>query len=178
VRTWLVALVLATGADNAQAECPVSIEFEPLRAEVAVREDPQIRVWLHNLGRTPITLVQPGDGSDVGWRTPLVRWTGCCTSAVRCGNINPLRRGEVFVLGPGERAALSGWAAPCGFGEPGTYRLQLRYRNEPRLQWHGTPLSPHDPAEFVRVQSSTACEVVSEPLIIVVKEKPRRRTRG
>ena len=63
----------------------------------------QFTIRIINTGSTTITLVEPGDGSDLGWRTPIITWQVQVVGSVYrspgvgvCGNINALRPGEVF----------------------------------------------------------------------------------
>src|SRR5438270_13602482 len=45
------------------------------RSEVRAGEDPGWTAALVNDGPGPAPVVLPGDGSDYGWRTPVVRWS-------------------------------------------------------------------------------------------------------
>src|SRR5919201_6135680 len=89
-----------------------------IRADRAVfgeKEPEPVRftATLLNKGKETVTLVTPGDGSDCGWRTPLVGWSVVKVSAdnpragkhpdkvplhrgARCGNVNALKADEVF----------------------------------------------------------------------------------
>jgi hypothetical protein len=134
---------------------------------------------LVNESAETVTLVTAGDGSASGWRTPTLRWevTGggrlSAESLVRCGNINPLRKGEVFELATGKARALGPWVpAIHGIG-PGTYRLRLSYVNDPSLEWQGVALGPHDVGEMARVRASTACRADSNEVTLTVQ--PQRR---
>lgn len=127
-----------------------------------------------NRGKAPVTLVLPGDGSDYGWRTPVLKWRvdgQVIKGGPRCGNINALRPGEVFVLRPGERKELGAWiGAPALLGA-GKHRLTLEYANVPGLKWSGVPLGKHDAETMKRVQSSTAVRALSNAVMVEVRAK-------
>ena len=44
-------------------------------------------VTLVNRGKADVTLIQPGDGSECGWRSPIVEWVidGKVPGRARCG---------------------------------------------------------------------------------------------
>ncbi len=111
--------------------------------------------YLTNTGTRSLTLVLPGDGSTSGWRTPTIEWllepSWQVPWMVRCGNINALRRGEVFRLAPGETRELGPWIHLPGLRTPGTAKAVMHYSNVPDLEWRGIPLGSHDRAEMDRV---------------------------
>lgn len=136
---------------------------------------------LINLSSTPLVLVEPGDGSEIGWRTPILTWIieplddVARASAARtesrgrgCGNINPLRASEVFTLAPGARHAFGPWVSSPHPRGPGRWRVALRYQNQPSLEWGGLPLGEHDAEAMRRVRASSAVDVTSNSLEIVV----------
>ncbi len=95
---------------------------------------------LKNAGSKPLRLVVPGDGSDVGWRTPVVTWTATMNGAPatpleggRCGMMNRIEANEIFTLAPGASRTVKDWVPLPSFA-PGTYDLTLTYRNDPGLQ--------------------------------------------
>lgn len=148
-------------------------------------EHPNVQVKIVNLGEAPVTLVQPGDGSSCGWRTPLVGWSVVkagdpaarhppsvpLNTTARCGNINALMPEEVFVIPPGGNAALREWVGPPRLPGPGKYRMVFYYRNNPSAVWRGIPLGRHDPDDMKKVRSSTACSMVSNELEFTVREE-------
>jgi hypothetical protein len=55
---------------------PPALELRLRAVAAKVKRGQQVRweVVVVNGGRQPVTLVQPGDGSDCGWRTPIIEW--------------------------------------------------------------------------------------------------------
>lgn len=189
--TWILltaSLLLAPAqpAETGIPACGVELQLRA-RAEVLEVEHQQLDTWhgleveLVNVSDRAVTLVMPGDGSSVAWRTPILRWSVSpapeTPQMVRCGNINHLRPGEVFTLAPGERRRLREWVPPVFGVTSGTYTLRLSYINDPALKWRGVELGPHDPAEMQRVRASTPCRVVSNDLQIAVVSKPANTNR-
>jgi len=169
----------AAGNAAKAVQLRIATEAGPFRAGGSA----DIRVMLTNSGQKPVTLVHPGDGSDNGRRTPIIGVSILLPSQkgdkhpetrplVRggCGNINPLKRDEVFELGPGATAKGAGsWPAWVHFSEAGTYRVRFYYRNDPTLQWKGIPLGTHDPEALRRLRTSYKCSLVSNELVFSVK---------
>jgi len=126
---------------------------------------------LVNRGNQEVVLVQPGDGSNCGWRTPLIEWShGSWFHAPRCGNINAFKADEVFSLKPGESQQLCDWVQVPRLAHPGRYRLTVRYTNNPDQSWIGSPLGKHDDAAIQAVHFSTKLSAVSNTVEIVVEE--------
>ena len=135
------------------------------------------RLEIKNVGRAPVTLVMPGDGSGIGWRTPLIWWSILPVDSdsvhsdspppppkvVECGNTNPLRPEEVFTLQPGETKRLNDWSQfPIHDFKPGKHRAKFYYRNVPDLKWSGLPLfDGHDEKAMALVKSSTPISLAS-----------------
>ncbi|HTV02249.1 MAG TPA: hypothetical protein VMF13_17000 [Luteitalea sp.] len=182
-------LALFAGAVHAQpTQVPAcGVELRIRSTESAVRAQGNA-VYFHrvlvaemvNMTDVPVRLVQPGDGSGVGWRTPMLQWevtttgghTGLQPPPRSCGNINPLRPGEVFELLPGDAVRLNAWVPPVHV-EPGTYHLRLSYINDPAMTWQGLELAPHDPGEMQRVRETTWCRVASNDIILTVLPEVR-----
>jgi hypothetical protein len=170
-----------------------SIPDEGLILQIAAKQTtfavgqqrPAISITVKNQSKKPLTLVLPGDGSESGWRTPVIGWsvlqakqeaakhpkTPRLYEGGRCGNVNALKRNEVFVLGAGESKNLGEWSGFPTMVEPGTYRVVFYYANDPTLKWRGLPLGQHDPEAMKLVQQSHPCSLVSNELTFVVKPK-------
>jgi hypothetical protein len=152
------------------------------KAEYTTKEAIPVTVTITNRGPAPVTLVQPGDGSDCGWRTPVIGWSVLPAndekaahpnempkhaSVGRCGNRNPLDPKELFVLRPGETKTVS--AAWAGLPvDEGKQRLVFYYRNDPAVKWRG--LSGDDPAVLARVKDTFPCLLKSNEITITVKK--------
>jgi hypothetical protein len=128
---------------------------------------------LFNDGTKVVSLVEPGDGSESGWRTPTVSWTVKTMSGqpvtqqrgARCGNVNPLHESEIFDLPPGAKHVMTPW-----FGSPdvpaGKYVVRATYENDPKAKMHGLALGMHDEKALELVRQSTACRVESNALTV------------
>ena len=161
-------------------ECELQIEVP---AKIKQDAHGQIKVRINNVGDAPVTFVLPGDGSEVGWRTPLIKWSltrldppdsndapPLGFSGGRCGNINQLDPREVFTLNPGESRELSQWVnLPYGM-PPGKYRAVFHYSNVPDMKWQGVSLGKHDKAAMRLVKRSTPISLVSNEVIVEIIE--------
>ena len=150
---------------------------------LSVKEPVQVKVTITNHGKMPVTLVRPGDGSESGWRTPIVNWSvleagdkanhpaePVPEGGPRCGNMNPLQADEVFDLAPGASKELTGWVYLEPFARPGQYRVVFLYANRPSLTWKGGALGHDDPAAMKRVRISTPCSLVSNEVVFTIEE--------
>ena len=166
--------------DSPKLELRISSEQKEFR----MGEYPKIRAVITNRSEQEVTLVQPGDGSDCSWRTPVIGWSALPAdsekehpkapakrSVARCGNINPLTAKEIIRLKPGESATLSPWLGYHNIASPGEYRLRFYYANRPGMKWQGLPLGKHDPDAMKAVDGSTKCELVSNEIVVTVKPK-------
>jgi hypothetical protein len=170
---------LAAHAENCSVEIFLAATDHKVFAQEGRLVDPKLlRVTIRNVGRQVITLVQPGDGSESGLRTPTVSWSvhGAGGSAVlqhfgmREDNlINPLEPKEVFTLEPNMEHGLSHWIPPIVVDGPGKYVVTLHYVNDPHLTWRGTPMRAHDAATMALVTESSLCDAVSGPMEIDVQ---------
>ena len=149
----------------------IALELKAEKPTIKLGEMPSFRAELINQGDKEVTIVQPGDGSDCGWRTPIVRWSPAMRTGVgRCGNINALKASEVVTLKPGERVPVSGWLGSPSLSKAGTHKVVLEIENVPGLEWGGLPLGKHDPAAMEKVRRSTAFKAVSNAVEVKVEE--------
>lgn len=156
-----------------QAKPDIALELSAAGTKVVRGEFPAFTVRLVNRGKVAVTLVKPGDGSECGWRTPIITWSVAPAQPKarygRCGNMNPLRPDEIFELKPGERVKLSEWVGgpqmPLG---PGKYQITVRYRNDPTMDWSKKGLGGHDPVAVKFAGRSTALDIESNAVEIVV----------
>ena len=146
-------------------------------AVLRVDESPGVKLYVTNNSNQTVTLVQPGDGSVRGWRTPIVHWSITQLDSTEtidprmgfvCGNIEALRWNEVFTLSPGETKDMTTWLP--GFRKPGTYRVSLSYENQPSREWRGIELGTHHPIAMWRVKHSTECSLTSNEVLVTVIE--------
>jgi hypothetical protein len=183
--TYFFALVLALGQPSSsavRASGDLTLRVSTENTALRVAEWPVIDVTITNNGTETVNLVHPGDGSDAGWRTPIVAWSviEVSSSATHptkpsetpaermCGNINPLESHEVFALLPGETKKLSTWGALAPFNEPGAYKVVFLYANRPSLEWKGIPLGEHNKVTMWLVRLSTSVTLSSNELLFTV----------
>jgi len=178
-------LTLASVAGlGAASTCSVELIVDPKVKTVDITNSGVLNtdhfdVRIRNAGLDTIELVEPGDGSGDGWRTPIMKWqvelVGGVYEAPKvlpCGNTNPLRSDEVFVLNPGDSHAFSTYVPGIWVTQAGTYRLRLEYENDPFLEWSGGSHGVQDPEAMRRVRRSTACMAVSNEIIVEVTGTP------
>jgi hypothetical protein len=158
----------STGLSPSEPAARVAVVLTTRTPSVKLGSAPEFEVVLRNDGDAAITLVEPGDGSDCGWRTPIIEWQPNVPTAGRCGNINPLQLGEVFELKPGESRRLSNWVGSPHLPGPGRHAVSVTYRNVPSLEFTGLVLGAHDPEAQRRVRASTPAEATSNVVEIEV----------
>jgi hypothetical protein len=191
IRTIVLAFSL-TGAGvwsadplpNRQQTAPATLDLliAAKGASLTLGQQPQITATITNKGSVPVTLVLPGDGSESGWRTPLVGFSSIKIDKDKpkhpatvplyrggwCGNVNALKSNEVFTLAPGKSKDLSDWLGCPQFTEAGTYSVVFYYANDPKRKWRGVPLGKHDPDAMKRVEKSDKCLLISNELKLTV----------
>ena len=78
--SFVLCLVPAFSGKTVAAPLPERpgprLELRLRTTEPIVKPGQEIRwqVSIVNRGTEPVTLVHPGDGSDCGWRTPIIEW--------------------------------------------------------------------------------------------------------
>lgn len=114
-------------------------------------EYPEVNVSIYNHSKEEKIIIQPGDGSEVGWRIPTVRWSiikkennlmhpdtmpALRKGYERCGNMNSFKKEEVEVLSPKTSVTLNEWTPfPEIPREIGTYSIKFYYKFEPNHRW-------------------------------------------
>ena len=168
--------LLGTAPASAPPPCAVRLSIEPNASRISADDWLEVTATLDNAGSAEVVLVEPGDGSEVGWRTPVVRWSArrvergqariaALEPEARCGLMNgPNPAVEVFVLAPGRSRRLQMPLVAPRFA-PGLYEVALTYDNNPRMAFHGT--APDDPA-LRPYRGSTPCRITSNTLRVEV----------
>jgi hypothetical protein len=169
-----IAMIWAAAPQDPPADAPpapnIVLTLAPAMQTIKAGQPPRLTATLVNRRKHTVTLVEPGDGSACGWRTPLIEWSPRPPGKMaRCGNINALRAKEVFTLKPGESRVLSEWIGQPHLPGAGRHKVSLRYVNEPRRKWLGLPLGDHDPGAVKAVQRSTPVTIVSNTVEVVVE---------
>jgi len=179
----MIGIVMLTGALFLAWSSPASTSALSLRITIdkealRIGEHPIVQAYITNGGSRPVTLVKPGDGSEVGWRTPEIGWSIATDNKPKtdfdyrqlrfCGNINPLEWHEVFILYPGQTREVSEWLSLPPLLQAGTYKVSCTYSNLPQREWQGVPLGINNPLAMVRVRLSTSCTLESNELSIEV----------
>jgi hypothetical protein len=175
----IAALLLAAHSRGLGGELVLRVAL----ADAIVRhgESVAVEASITNASSAAVTLVVPGDGSGVGWRTPVTGWSFLPEASDKqhgepvpddthrfCGNINPLKRSEVFTLQPSESRVFRDWIQPRADLPPGRYRAVLYYRNEPTRKITGIPLGGHEAGVEDLIRRSTPCLVISNEVVLTV----------
>jgi hypothetical protein len=160
---------------NVESETTIGFSLRPERQVIKVGETLRFSATVFNHVASELVLVEPGDGSERGWRTALIEWLAEFQFesgyGSRCGNTNALRADGVFVPKPGETHQLRmEWVQVPPFGGPGQYRVFVRYVNQPGRVWRGVRLGKHDEAAMEAVRRSYSVSLVSNTVEVVVKE--------
>lgn len=97
-------------------EPKVELRLSVDRSRITEDQEPRFHVVIRNVGRVPLRLLLPQDGSDLALRNPSVTWTSS-RSETRpkmrgCGVLDEMKEAEFFTLVPGERREI-------GFGRVG-----------------------------------------------------------
>ena len=138
---------------------------------------------LSNVGRVAATIIQPGDGSRWGWRTPFVGWSLIREgddaehpdawpgppAGWRCGNVNGLWRDQIVTLYPGQSVTLSSWCNLGVIDEPGEYRAVMYYWNRP--DFGPTAIHSYHESVLPHIRASTPLELVSNEVVVRVVER-------
>lgn len=186
----LSLLILASANGAEQCGCAAVLEVSPRAEKILLTkghfiEKSNFKVQIRNTGESTLVLIKPGDGSESGLRTPTVQWSVLDSQGrdlqdvgMRIDDvIKPLQANEIFSLKPGDSFDLSEWMPPIAISTPGTYKVLLRYVNDPSTAWAPTLQSPrwwerrmptHDKATMRAVRQSTKCEVVSDAVGIEI----------
>lgn len=180
----LASLSLSSRAQDAAKEATpeVKLSVELKRATFAANEFFEFTVTLRNAGEAPVRLVEPGDGSEWGWRTPIIGWSVLPADSKeahpedppkptggRCGNVNAIKADEVFSLKPGEerRFEQGWWGAPRRLA-PGKYRAVLIYENVPSKDCGGLAMGEHSEQALADIKRSTPCKLRSNELLFTI----------
>jgi hypothetical protein len=157
------------------ADDPASPRCKDMKLELAVVNDPQglphFKATLVNGGKSAVALVDPGDGSARGWRTPIITWKVTTLEGqlvprelhAGCGNMNDLLDKEVFRMKPGARHGLGPWIGTPEV-RPGRFLVRLVYENDPTRKRGGFM------RELERMKRTTPCKVESNAVTAVVSE--------
>lgn len=149
-----------------------------------MEELPGMAVTIHNSSDDFVWLTRPGDGSTVGWRTPLLNWSALPvnsdTEAPDQEIVVPPKQLEaltgwcrtrskprkVFRVAPGGTVQLSGWLGRPYFPKPGRYRVKFHYENNPDMLWDtGGGL---DDQTIANIKRSDRCSLVSNEVWVTV----------
>jgi hypothetical protein len=183
--TFILGLAAFVGLDYLKGSPfsnELTLQLVAERQIVKIDEYPDFKVYITNHGKDTVTLVEPGDGSESAWRTPIVQWSILEAPDWRqhpgvpdmepkvrsCGNVNALDWEEVFRLAPGETKELTGHMP--AFRKPGTYSVTVLYANRPLMNWLGVELGTHHPIAMWRVRHSTETTITSNEVFVTVHE--------
>lgn len=187
-----------------KTSCPNDAEAADIRLEIRANATvlkggalPNVEAYLVNTGCKLVNLVQPGDGSESGWRTPMVRWSKRIAeiksvpkelyshfkthmvsfplrfyAGARCGNVDGLKRKQIITLLPKQEVKLDKiWDGQLLTlaDKAGKYGVKLFYENKPDIIWKGAGYNDPDALEIVRTKTA-AVQLESNELIFEVVE--------
>ena len=166
-----------------RAELLLSVED----AELGPGERLKLRGRMENVGGGTLTVLLPIDACDVGRRPVRYEWHVSRLDGApvppqryaRCGNMNPIVRGDFAVLEEGEHVTVpvnpesSFLSSPEAFHDlsaPGTYRVQLTYS-------FTRPQEVHPPGPFGGGVREDARELLrqADPLVVTSNAVTFRR---
>ncbi len=195
----LIACILSFGSRGTDKFVyPDALEAVDVRLEIRAKEQlikkgtyPNVEVFLINNGDKLVNLVQPGDGSLSGKRTPMIMWSWRIIDMPLymdefypyyqkhpekfpekfeyfsgCGTVNGLKRAEILTLRPKEEIKLSEWIGRPQVGHlVGKFGIKFFYENKPDIKCGGDP----EALEIVRTKTA-AVQLESNELIFEVVE--------
>ena len=177
---WIATLMSLAACSNPAGEAAsaesglpypatgLSLELHAEKLEYRVGEKFRFTAELVNPSSSPITVVLPGDGSEVGWRTPIVRWTPP-SSSLRCGLVDSVSARDLVLLEPSQRLAFDCLGAPV-FDGPGTCQVSLEIEHDPNTKWGRLPTRPEDSATMDRIRRLPPYRVKSNTVQVIVRE--------
>jgi hypothetical protein len=183
VLSWLFVACRLVGADE-----ELSLRIAPSELTVKSGSLAHVGITIENKSKKTATLVMPRDGSDYGWRTPIVGWSMIPVSKdgaevkgqqhpkepllkrqPRCGNINALRMDDIFELKPGEKKVIdASWISTTANLAPGQYKAVFYYTNDPGKRVMGIPLGRNEAGAERAIKRSTQCDLISNEIVVTV----------
>jgi hypothetical protein len=171
-RTLLVVALALSACSSLAAPLPIPprpVLAIELTCSLPVLNPGQERAFvahLVNKGGKPITVVLPGDGSECGRRTPMVRWNPVMKTDGRCKLMNPLTPADVIELAPGQRVKL-GWLGWPTFSEVGVHKVSLELEHVPTMEFH----YGGDPAALKKARETTPFKITSNVVEVRFRAK-------
>ena len=143
----LSLFLIASGFINSSIREIESVELEKLELRINKDSIGGINISIFNHSKDSIKIVLPGDGSIIGWRTPIVRWSVIKKGGDekhpnklpeldkkfgRCKMMNPPKREEIISIGSHSQVEIKGgvyW--PQIPKKNGKYSVKLYLLNDP-----------------------------------------------
>lgn len=170
--------------ENVENSLTLNITCETSNLIINKSEHLKIKANLINDGDKTVKIVMPGDGSQTAMRTPIIKWSVIkmqenqnqimesnfsLRKDARCGNINGLKESDLIELKPGQTKLVEEWIGfPQIPNELGKYRIQLLYKNDPKIKWKGTGY--HNKRLMRKVRKTNSIEIISNEIIVEVNE--------
>lgn len=194
-----LAITAFSNLDNSEKDnglvkgIQIFIEADTNIISASKKEYPIFKVFMENNGKEIVHLVQPGDGSLDAWRTPKVAWSMEVIEwahsnpnfqnpkhpesfskipfggRMRCGNVNGLKRDDIFTLFPKDKIQLTwtgGPQIPYGVGK---YSIKFYYENAPDIKWKGIGYNDPDALEIIQTKTPEIKLESNEVIITVIK---------
>jgi hypothetical protein len=143
------------------------IDLRTTTPVVKAGSDARFMAFFVNDGSDPVPVVLPGDGSEYGMRSPVVRWQPEWAGG-RTGNFDSLRADEVRTLAPGERVEIKCHGGPVLPG-PGTHWVRLEVEHVPDLKWESVTLGQDDSATLASIRRMPPFKAVSNVVEVTVR---------
>lgn len=167
---------------NGKDSLTLIIKSEKLQISIDSNQYVKIIATIENKGSNKIKLVLPGDGSQSGWRTPILKWSivdledeakskypeFSLNTNPRCGNVNGLIESELVELNSGDKVLFEEWLFASIPKKLGKYRIQLFYENDPSIEWKG--MGWHDGGLMRKAKESDPIQIVSNEIIVEIIE--------
>ena len=165
-------------------EIDLRITTENKNLSLSKKESPRVKVSLNNFTKDTILIVQPGDGSNVGWRTPIIRWSVIDLTEekphpdtlpelqrriARCGNMNGLSRKDIVRLQPIHGIKLKWVNNPKIPRKTGKYSVRFYYQHKPDSEWIMKDYSEHEGKKIIREKTEEML-LISNELVFEVTE--------
>ncbi len=166
------------------ADLELFIELDTIFYQGPAHDRPfaQFKAEIRNNGNESVKLVMPGDGSQSGLRTPMIKWSAINldkqtsyehkfqlrTDERFCGMINKIKESEIINLEPGVKVLLDEWIGNPSLGTgAGKYAVKLSYENDPASGIKG--FGAQDKHIMKRIKKTTPIKLISNEIVVEIE---------
>lgn len=163
--------------DMSEPPGPLELRAKVVLSKIEPQTRFEIEFFLTNNTEESITVMRPGDGSEMGWRPPKInvtvyrsghkKWESFdrMRNVGRCGVMNPLTDYDFVTIKPGESMNITGWVWLPIAKELGTYLIEVEFENDPTMR---TRVGAPTPELMERMRKSFKCKIKSNMVKIEV----------